>query len=89
MKVNVSIERVFIDGIALSEEQQGELRSALTHELARLVRNGTGLADGSLANRTSQSAAFVQGAPVEVNQQVDPTDLGQQIARSVLGGIYR
>ena len=82
MDINLHIERLVLDGINLNHHQRNQLQASVETELALLF------AEGSL------SPSFMQGAAmpkINVNAiQIrgnDPTQLGQQIAQSVYGGI--
>jgi hypothetical protein len=82
MNINVSIERLVLDGLAESSAQ-GSLRGAAVEtELARL------LATGGLEMILQSSGAW-PSMPVSVVQLTasKPAQLGQQIAQAVYGGI--
>jgi hypothetical protein len=77
--VTLHIERVVIDGVALTGAQARQLRAALEGELARLLRQ-----DGSA--RLGHAGGAVPGltAPaIQISAPLRPLDLGREIARSV------
>jgi hypothetical protein len=83
MNINVSIERLILDGLPLTHSQRPLLQAAVEAELARL------LAAGGLAT-TLQAGGAVPTIPVgsiQVQNDSNPNTLGQQIARTVYGGI--
>lgn len=82
MDINLHIERLVLDGINLNHHQRRQLQASVQTELARL------LVDGGLAPNFMQGAAVPKlNANVIQMRGNDATQLGQQIAQSVYGGI--
>ena len=82
MDINLHIERLVLDGINLNHHQRLQLQASVQTELARLFAAG------------SLSPSFMQGVAMpKLNANAiqmrgnDATQLGQQIAQSVYGGI--
>lgn len=83
MKLNLHIERLVLDGISLTTDQRHLLQASVTAELTRMFAEGdlsSGLADGYAQSRLTAGS-------IQLNVGSTPTQLGQQIARSVYGGI--
>jgi hypothetical protein len=82
MNINVSIERLVLDGLPMSSAQGSLLGATVETELARLLTTG-GL-EASL-----QSGGAWPSVPVSVVQVTasKPAQLGQQIAQAVYGGL--
>ena len=83
MDINLHIERVVLDGVGLAPGQRHLLQASLETELARLLTDGglaSGLAQGAAVPQMSTSSSELTGG-------TNPTQLGQQIAQSVYGGI--
>jgi hypothetical protein len=82
MNINVHIERLVLDGLAVSRAQGSLLGAAAERELARL------LAIRGL-EMSLQSGGAWPSVPVSVIQLTSskPAQLGQQIAQAVYGGI--
>jgi hypothetical protein len=82
MNIDLHIERLILDGIDLTPGQRHLLQNSVTEELTRLLSHGgvaPHLANGIDLNRLPTSAVQWSGD--------NPVQLGQQIARSVYGGI--
>lgn len=82
MNINVSIERLVLDGLPVSSIQGPLLGAAVETELARLL--ATGGLEASL-----QLGGACPRVPISVVQLTasKPAQLGQQIAQAVYGGI--
>jgi len=82
MNINVSIERLVLDGLAVSHAQGSLLGAAAERELARL------LAIRGL-EMSLQSGGAWPSVPVSVIQLTSsrPAQLGQQIAQAIYGRI--
>jgi hypothetical protein len=82
MNINVSIERLVLDGLPISHAQAPLIGAAVETELARLLATG-GLEIGL------QSSGAWPSMPVSVVQLTasNPAQLGQEIAQAVYGGI--
>jgi hypothetical protein len=82
MDINLHIERLVLDGIKLNHYQRRQLQASVQTELARL------LIDGGLASSFMQGVAMPKlNANAIQTRGNDATQLGQQIAQSVYGGI--
>lgn len=83
MTINLHIERLVLDGVNIAPEQRPALQAAVEGELSRLLTErglSPSLAQGVAVPRLSASA-------MQISRTSSPTELGQQIARSVYGGI--
>jgi hypothetical protein len=83
VNIILHIERLVLDGINIGPDQRPLLHASVEAELLRLLTDGglsPGLAQGTALQRMSTSAIQLTGGN-------NPTQLGQQIARSVYGGI--
>jgi hypothetical protein len=85
MNINVQIERLVLDGIAVSAAQRPHLQAALEAELGRLLTEG-GLAP-SLARGAALPSVVAPG--IQLSPTGGPGHLGQQIAYAVYRGIGR
>jgi hypothetical protein len=85
MRINLHVERLMLEGLALAPPEQRRLQDTVAGELERLLREGGlgSLPDGDLAIRRLPAAPVALGAPV------DPVALGEAIARSLYGGLAR
>ena len=85
MNINVHIERLVLDGLPITRSQGTIVQAAVEAELARLIAAGELKADllGGGARPYASADA------IQLTSDNDPTRLGQQIARSVYGGIGR
>jgi len=83
MNINVSIERLILDGLPLTHSQRPLVQAAVETELARL------LAAGGLAAYLQAGVALrsIPGGSIQLPSDGNPNTLGQQIARAVYGGI--
>ena len=83
MNINVHIERLVLDGVSISPSQRPLVKAAVEAELGRL------LADGGLAPDLVVGGAVprVPGGTIELTSKSNPSQLGQQIAQAVYGGI--
>lgn len=84
MNINLHIERVVLNGIAIQSGQRHLLEANVTSELTPLLTEG-GLAR-NLVEGVALSRIFTSGIQLTDNK---PRELGQQIAQSVYGGIGR
>lgn len=83
MNVNLHIERLILEGIDLAPAQRPALHAAVEAELGMLLaKGGVGpdLASGG-------AVPSVQAGGFRMSRESNPTQLGQQIAVSVYGGI--
>jgi len=85
MTVNIHIERLVLDGLSVPYHQQEQLQAAVEMELGRL------LTTNSLANGLKQGGAVshISVGDIQLTDENNPTDLGQQIAQKVYEGISR
>lgn len=81
--VVLQIDRLVLDGQALSRAQERQLRAALTDELARLLTAG-GLSEQLLAGGALRSLPVGALPP---DHGGDPATLGRGIARALYDGI--
>ncbi len=83
MNINVSIERLILDGLPLTHSQRPQVQAAVEAELARL------LAAGGLATTLQEGGALpsIPGGSIQLRSDSNPHTLGQQIAHAVYGGI--
>jgi hypothetical protein len=83
VNVNLHIDRLILDGIDLDPSQRPALQAAVEAELGRLLTEG-----GIGANLAGGGAVpSVKAGGFEMGGEGSPSQLGQQIARSVYGGI--
>ncbi|MCF6218061.1 MAG: hypothetical protein L3J62_11760 [Gammaproteobacteria bacterium] len=83
MNINLHIERLVLDGVALEPHQRPALKASLEAELASLLgRNGVG---AGLHNGGAVDA--IRADSIAIGGKNEPSGLGKQIARSVYGGI--
>jgi len=85
MNLEVRIGRLVLEGIALAPEQRPRVQAALEAELARLLAEG-GLAPALLAGG---ALPRLPADSFTLSGDGDPTQLGQQIAQAVYGGLKR
>lgn len=84
MNIKLQIDRLVLDGIHLSHDQQQLLQASVINELTRLLSKGRLAPD--LARGITLDRLYVTGIQLTDNH---PDRLGQQIAQSVYGGIGR
>lgn len=83
MNIKLHIERLVLDGLPVEQRHGAELQAAVETELTRL------LTDDGLSSSLKPGAAIarVKAAAIQIRSGDKITGLGQQIARSVYGGI--
>ena len=82
MNINIQIERLILEGVSLPRSQRIQLQAAVEAELSRLfLENGL---PPSLKNGGTISKL---PANINVTKTIDPTQMGQQIAQSIYGGL--
>lgn len=83
MNINLQIERLVLDGLDIAPEQRPVLQAAVEGELSRL------LTERGLSPDLSQGVAVprLSASAMQLTSTSSPTELGQQIAQSVYGGI--
>lgn len=83
MNIKLHIDRLVLDGVNIAPGQHHVLQASVETELIRLLTNGglaPSLAQGTAVPRLSAGA-------MQLTSTSSPTELGQQIAQSVYGGI--
>ena len=85
MNANIHIERLVLDGLYITYHQQSLLQAAVEKELGRLF-TANGLANGLMAG---DSVSHISADAIQLADESDPTELGQQIAQAVYGGVNR
>lgn len=83
MNINLHIERLVLDGLPIERHEGPLVKAAVEAELGRLLADG-GLSADLL---TSGAHANVAAQAIQLGAQTNATALGQQIARSLRGGI--
>ena len=82
MNINIEIERLILEGVSIPRSQRPLLQAAVEAELSRLFSvNGL---PPSLKNGGTISKL---PANINVTQSTNPTQMGQQIAQSIYGGL--
>lgn len=83
MNIELHIERLILDGLPIERSQGPHLQAAVEAELTRL------LAESELAAelQTGGAVPSVRTDTMQFKPGNTPTQLGQQIARSVYSGI--
>lgn len=85
MNIELHIERLILDGLAIEPSQGAQVQAAVEGELMRLL-SAAGLSRGLLSGGTMPRLTTTS---IQVSDQPNPIDLGQQIAGAVYGGIGR
>ncbi|MBA3946490.1 MAG: hypothetical protein H0X37_18235 [Herpetosiphonaceae bacterium] len=83
MNINLHIDRLVLDGIELAPGQRLLLQAAVEAELGRLLTEG-GIAP---TLQTGGTLPRVSGGTMQMTNPNNPQSLGQEIARSVYGGL--
>ena len=83
MNINVHIERLILDGVALGAGEGPRLKAAVEMELGRLLGE-RGMANGLASDVAVDS---VRGGAVQLGRDVGGAGLGKQVAQAVYGGI--
>lgn len=83
MNIELHIERLVLDGLALERGQGASVQAAVEAELTRL------LGEQGLSARLQAGGALpsLQSNPVQLTPGSTPAQMGAQIARSVYSGI--
>lgn len=83
MNINLHIERLILDGLAVAPAQSALVQAAVEAELSRLLTAG-----GLHASLQSGIALpSVRADALQLNADSNPLQIGRQIAQSVYGGI--
>jgi hypothetical protein len=83
MNINLHIERLILDGLPVTRAQGALVQAAVEAELARM------LTERGLAARLQAGGAVpsVRADAMQLTVGSTPTQMGQQIAQAVYGGI--
>ncbi len=83
MNINVSIERLILDGITLPHSQRPLVQASVEAELVRLLA-----ADGLASSlQTGGAVRSIPGGSIQLANNNNPNTLGQQIAQAIYSGI--
>jgi hypothetical protein len=83
MNINVNIDRLILDGVSVPQVQRPLLQAAVEAELGRLMTEG-GVGESL---RSGGVVPTVPAAAIQLAADGNYAQWGQQIARSVYGGI--
>lgn len=83
MNIELHIERLILDGLAIEPRQHAHVQAAVEAELTRLLA-ADGLSSRLLSGGTLPHLAATS---IQLSGQPNPIDLGQQIAGAVHGRI--
>lgn len=83
MNININIDRLILEGVSVPQAQRPLLQAALEAELGQLMTEG-GLGESW---RSGGAVPSVSASPIQLAADGNYTQWGQQIARSVYGGI--
>ena len=83
MNINLHIEHLILDGLPVTPHHGRLVQAAVETELARLLTNG------AISSDLTQGMAvpYLPVANISLNQNSNPTQLGQQIAQAIYTGI--
>ena len=82
--INFQIDEIILEGVSLSRRQRIHLQEALEAELSNLVSiNGL--------PRQIQPGRTIPKLPVtpKITEEMNPTQMGQEIARSIYGELQK
>lgn len=85
MNVNLHIERLILDGVAVARGDEPLLRAAVEAELARLIAVG----GPSPALMSGGAVPRLHAGDIRLSGEDGPRQLGRQIARALYGRIGR
>jgi hypothetical protein len=85
VNINIHIGQLVLDGLVVPYHQQPLLQAAVETQLARLFAVN-GLASGLL---TGSAMSHISTGDIQMSDECNPTNLGQQIALAVYEGISR
>jgi hypothetical protein len=83
VNIELHIERLILDGLAIRANRRGEVQAAIEAELTRLLSTG-GLSPNLLLGGTMPS---VPATSIQLAPPYEPGDLGRYIAGGVHGAI--
>lgn len=83
MKINLHIERLVLDGVTLGSAEQSVVQTSLEGKLVQLF------AAGGVSDRLAGGAAIsaIAAAGIHLHESASPSNLGEQLAQSIYGGI--
>jgi hypothetical protein len=79
MNINVSIERLVLDGLPVTSVHDATIQGAVETELACL------LAEHGLSHLSAGAVPHLSANSIEVTRDSKPAQLGHQIARAIHG----
>jgi hypothetical protein len=77
MKINVSIERLVLEGLPLNQAQGALVQAAVETELARL------LAEQGMSHVSGLAVPSLPANSIDVTRESNPAQLGHQIAQAI------
>jgi hypothetical protein len=77
MNINVSIERLVLDGLPMNRTQGALVQVAVETELARL------LAEQGLSDSSASAVPHLSASSIQITRDSRPAQLGHQIAQAV------
>jgi hypothetical protein len=83
MNINLHIERLVLDGVALERGHEPLLRAAIEAELLRLL-SADGVAPGLMSGG---AVPRLHAGDIQLTTENNAQHLGQQIARALHGGL--
>jgi hypothetical protein len=83
MNINLHIERLILDGLAIESRQGGLVKEALEAELTRLLE-AQGL---SASLQSGEALPALRAGAIALNAEKSPAQIGAQIAQAVYGSI--
>lgn len=83
MKINLHIERLVLDGVTLGPAERSLVQASLVNKLVQLF------AAGGISERLADGAAIsaLAGTGIRLHGSTSPSNLGEQLAQSIYGGI--
>ena len=81
MNINIHIERLILDGLPVTSNQGALVQAAVETELTHL------LTEQSLSRSSAGAVPRLSAGAIQLTQDSKPAQLGQQIARSIHGGL--
>lgn len=83
--INIRIDRIVLDGLSISNHQESQFKAAVETELAHLF-TVNGLASGL---QSGGAVSHISAGDIQLADDSDPSNLGQQVARAVYEGLSR
>lgn len=83
MNINLHIERLVLDGLAVAPRERARFQAAVETELTRLLTSD-GLSSMLLSGGTMP---HLPATSIQLSDKANPIDLGQQIAGAVHGRV--